>query len=567
MNIYVNQLGYMAKGRKRAVLALDAQAFSAEKDITVFIIGQNREHCVFRKNAVFAGIDKASSDAVWQVDFTEFTVKGRYRLAASGVFSASFEISDDLYKNLLTPLAKTYYYQRCGMELEEKYAGIFKRKCCHREKALLLEDYQKKQSGMNPEPVQSYDVTGGWHDAGDYGRYTTPAATATAHLLYAWKWFPESFQKSLDIPESGSGMADILCECRYELHWLLKMQREDGGVFHKLTSMRHANFVMPCRDRRQMILFPVSSYATAAFAAVTALAARVFRSYDGAFSGSLLAASLKAWMWLEENVQIVDFHNPRGCNTGEYGDDSDTDERLWAAAELYRSTGDRSFLEKAENLKRQCGHEPGIGWRNVSGLAGFALLEDEIRDGKMTAEADGFYTESRLKQQYRIQFMKEAQKAFVLSKKSGYMAAMESEEFEWGSNMLLLTRGMYLAVAWKLCRKQEYLDTVIRQMDYLLGINASGYSYVSGIGEKSVQNIHNRITVSSGNSEIIPGYISGGANSRPVDEKAEWLIEPGTPPMKCFLDLWECYSLNEVTIYWNSPAVFLTAFLGSPELE
>lgn len=52
MNIYVNQLGYMAKGRKRAVLALDAQAFSAEKDITVFIIGQNREHCVFRKNAV-----------------------------------------------------------------------------------------------------------------------------------------------------------------------------------------------------------------------------------------------------------------------------------------------------------------------------------------------------------------------------------------------------------------------------------------------------------------------------------------------------------------------------------
>ena len=46
-------------------------------------------------------------------------------------------------------------------------------------------------------------------------------------------------------------------------------------------------------------------------------------------------------------------------------------------------------------------------------------------------------------------------------------------------------------------------------------------------------------------------------------EKAEWLITPDTPPMKCFLDVWECYSLNEITIYWNSPAIFVAAFLDA----
>ena len=61
----------------------------------------------------------------------------------------------------------------------------------------------------------------------------------------------------------------------------------------------------------------------------------------------------------------------------------------------------------------------------------------------------------------------------------------------------------------------------------------------------------------------IPGFVSGGPHKNPCDEKAEWLIEPGTPPMKCYRDVGECYSLNEITIYWNSPAIFLAAFLDS----
>ena len=137
------------------------------------------------------------------------------------------------------------------------------------------------------------------------------------------------------------------------------------------------------------------------------------------------------------------------------------------------------------------------------------------------------------------------------------------EDYGWGSNMVLLNRAMILASAAVLTDDQSYADAVVSQMDYLLGVNGADYSYVTGAGEHAFKNPHNRVTVADGIDETIPGFVSGGPNGHPVDEKAEWLIVPGTPPMKCYLDIWECYSLNEITIYWNSPAIFLAAFLNA----
>lgn len=563
MNIYVNQWGYQTHSIKRAVLAQDVQALVVHRNFAVRIL-DSREECVLEKEAVYIGLDEDSDDIVFHVDFTELCSEGSYKIESPyGDVSCSFIISDEIYGELVVPLVKTYYFQRCGMDLEEKFAGVFQRRACHLKKAVLLEDYWKMEKGTAKDKISFYDVTGGWHDAGDYGRYTTAAATAVAHLLYAWQWFSGSFSRPLNIPESGNGMDDVLWECQYELNWLLKMQREDGAVFHKLTSMRHANFVMPWEDNRQMILFPVSSCATGAFAAVMALAARIYSPFDKSFSQLMLGASKKAWRWLEENQEVTGFQNPVECNTGEYDDDCDVDERLWAASELYKSTKDTVYLERSCQLKKTCGNGVELGWRDVTGFSGFAFLEEEIKKGIREDSLEGNELELLLKYQYCCDFVKKADEACELSEKNGYWAAMRTEDFEWGSNMNLLTRGMVLSLAWKLTGRKKYLDAAVSQMDYLLGVNAAGYSYVTGIGEKSVHNIHNRITVADGIEQVIPGYVSGGANSDPVDEKAEWLIEPGTPPMKCFLDIWECYSLNEVTIYWNSPAVFLAAFLDS----
>lgn len=48
-------------------------------------------------------------------------------------------------------------------------------------------------------------------------------------------------------------------------------QDEEGGVYHKLTSERHADFIMPEEDHAPFYLFPVSSMATADHAACYSL--------------------------------------------------------------------------------------------------------------------------------------------------------------------------------------------------------------------------------------------------------------------------------------------------------
>src|SRR4029077_8833177 len=81
-----------------------------------------------------------------------------------------------------------------------------------------------------------------------------------------------------------------------------------------------------------------SSCATGDFAAVMAIAARVFRPFDPEFARTTQAAAERAWAWLARNPAVV-FRNCCGVQTGEYGDSNCSDERLWAAAELFRTTG------------------------------------------------------------------------------------------------------------------------------------------------------------------------------------------------------------------------------------
>ena len=70
-----------------------------------------------------------------------------------------------------------------------------------------------------------------------------------------------------------------------------------------------------------------SSTATADFAAVMAIAARVYKPFDEAYARSCLNAAEKAWTWVEKNP-IVLFRNTGNVVTGGYGDNDSRDELL-----------------------------------------------------------------------------------------------------------------------------------------------------------------------------------------------------------------------------------------------
>ncbi len=525
--IYINQAGYRTNGTKRAVMVSPAERFD---------VFDKSGNVVFSDDVQHFGFDGCSGDDVYTADFSELTNEGIFTIRTdSGEASEQFEIGKSVYNKLFDDISKAYYYLRCGCGLDEKHAGIYKHGKCHNTKAVLWEDNSVE-----------IEANGGWHDAGDYGRYVTAGAVALAHLLYGYILFPNAFNnQKLNIPESGNGIPDMLSECRYELEWLLKMQRADGGVYHKLTTKGHAAFVMPEEDKGQLYLLPVSSMATADFAAVCALAYRVYKELDSVFAGKLLAAAEQAEKWLEANPDFL-FDNPKDCTTGGYGEWKDDDNRFWAYAELFAATGNEVYHDKMKRALEKDVPITHLGYGSVGGLGALAYMtcgrEDELAES------------------FRKAYVAEAEKLAEIADKSGYGAAMTDQHYFWGSNMNLMKHGMTFAIA-TVYGEKDFTAYAQKQFDVLMGVNALGISYVTGNGSYRCNYPHLRPSSADGIEECIPGMVIGGPNHNPVEPNARQYIPEGTPPMKSYVDREEFYSLNEITIYWNSPAVFTMAFL------
>lgn len=531
--IFVNQAGYTPDSVKKAVLPMPCDRFELVDMEGV---------CHYEGQATYFGPDACSGDHVSMADFSDFTQEGVYRITASGAQSAAFRIAKDVYAPVFDDVMKAYYFLRCGCGLDEAHAGVYQHAPCHTQSALLWEDRHV-----------SMDVSGGWHDAGDYGRYVTPGACALAHLLYAYKLYPDVFQRQhLNLPESGGPLPDLLAECRWELEWLLKMQRADGAVYHKVTTQRHAPFVMPQDDTAPLYVFPVSSMATADFAAVCALASGVYAPYDAGFSQRLRDAAEKTGVWLVAHPEFIGFTNPEGCNTGGYGQRNDDSNRFWAWAELYALTGDAQMHQRMLASLSQPFPLVALGYGETGGLGALAyLLCNQEKDEAIV-------------QRMKEQFLSEAQRLQAVADACGYGCAMQERDYHWGSSMTLLTHGMIFALCDTLMGSGHFRRYAQAQLDTLLGVNALGISLVTGTGEFCCNHPHLRPAYADGIEACMPGMVSGWANRGLQDRDAQRLIAPGTPPMKCYADHVGCYSLNEITIYWNSPAVFLLAYLRSP---
>ncbi len=547
--IYFNQIGYLPHATKIAVLTHKADHFFLCDRKT----GENVYEGIvqpFKKER-----DAASGDIVFHADFSDFCAEGEYFLRAGEILSAPFAISKTIYHQLKIDLLRSYYFQRCGCALTSAHAGKYIHGCCHSTPATLLDD-----------PSVKLDLSGGWHDAGDYGRYVTAAATALAHLLYAFVLFPDRLLTPLDIPESGNGTPDLLNECRYELTWLLKMQRADGGVFHKVSTWHHAPFIMPEFDTAPLFAYAISTPATADFAAVMALASRVYAPLDKIFAEKLKNAALRSWDFLENHPEQSAFTNPPGSGTGEYGDFCDRDERFWAAAELFSLTGEEKFFDVLSSLFREEFSKTALGYASTGGFGALSFYLSPVFE-KTDSENLRQQEMNSLRNEIRREFLAEANHCIVLNSKSAYPVAMAEKDYHWGSNMTVMNRGILLILGFLFTGDKKYREAALAQLDYLLGRNALGFCYVTGHGTHSCLHPHMRTIFADGIEEPIPGFVSGGPNMHPCDEVGKHQLPANTPPMKSYLDDYACYSLNEVTIYWNSPAVFVTAFFDGEEKE
>lgn len=528
--IKINQVGYPTGLKKTASVSGRArkrfEVVNADTKKTVHE-GMLRE----------AKKDELSGEWLRCADFSELSDSGRYFLRCGIHRSAVFEISDRPYDGCLSVLLKAFWYQRCGIALEEKY-GSFVHDRCHTEKSLFYS-----------VPELSMDVSGGWHDAGDYGRYSVTGATALGHLLYAYKLFGGAFGSGLNLPESGNGIPDILNECRCELDWLMKMQDiSDGGVYHKVTTELFCGFILPEHDIADTLIFDKTANASAHAAAAFALAAGIWRELDGKLSDELEKRAELAYAYAIRHGDEPAFKNPGRVNSGSYSDDDIRDDIFWAAAELYSLTGKCEYHNKIRQLYG-IADTTGFRWNKIGGMGALAYIFTSKNKDDIVLAA------------LRSAFLQDAEPLCMRSL-SGSGVAAPAEAFIWGSNMAVAESGLKLLAANLLSPRQEYISAALEQLNYLLGKNPMGLSFVTSVGSSPVYSPHHRFSSADGIGDPIPGLVVGGPDSLRTDEYIRWNIPEGTPPAKCYIDDEASYSTNEVEICYNSIVVLLTAYFN-----
>ena len=548
--IKVNQLGFYPHAEKIAIIpGLISGTFE--------IVNIATDEVVCTAKVGTPKFWKFSDETVVVADFSEFTMPGTYvaKHPETGR-SYPFEIKEYVHSNLSRAALKAYYYNRASIELEEKYAGKWARQKGHPDENIWIH-----ASAATAEHPANTIISSpkGWYDAGDFNKYIVNSGISTYTLLAAYEHFPDYYDNLLlNIPETGNHRPDILNEAKWNLDWMLTMQDPyDGGVYHKLTTANFAGAVMPHQATARRYVVMKSTAAALNFAAVMAVAARVYEQFDPEFAANCLHAAEFAWEWAIENPaiyynqnQMNQRYNPN-INTGEYGDTDVSDEFDWAAAELYITTQNENYWHARNFSNIWYFNVPS--WQNVRALAFVSLLHH--RDN-LTGAANITHLENV--------FFNRMNDLKTEYESSAYRISMGHVDWEflWGSNGMALNHSVLLLQAYRLTENTTYLHAAQSNLDYILGRNPTGYSFVTGNGSFTPMDPHHRQSKADGIPEPVPGFVTGGPNPNNQYDCGSHRY-PSSLPALSYLDDWCSYSTNEVAINWNAPLVYVSGALES----
>jgi endoglucanase len=553
--IRLNQIGFYAQSQKVAVVV------DTSKQPNFYLITDDvKNDTVYQGEMSAANVWEYSEETVRLADFSTFKEKGIYRLFVPSVgISFPFQIGKEVYADVAKATIKAFYFDRASIALEPQYAGKWARKMGHPDREVIVHNSAASAGRKTGTVIQSPK---GWYDAGDYNKYIVNSGITMYTLLSLMEDFPLHCEGvRLNIPESLNKVPDILDEILWNLRWMLTMQDpSDGGVYHKLTNSGFDASIMPEFAVKPRYVVKKTTSATLDFAAVMAQASRVAGRYRKQLPGladSCLKASKQAYAWAYKNPQMAyvqsEMSDP-GIMTGAYSDFNFKDEFFWASVELFVTTGKLEYFDKLDLAYYLEATLMLPVWQNIGSL-GLYTLARHRNDFK----EDPRYEEVNLQPVVK-KLLKYGQKFRQYKSESAYGVVMgvDPSDYGWGSNSVCANQGFLLMQVFLLTGDKTYLEAANANLDYILGRNATGYSFLTGLGPKSTRNPHQRLSEADGVEDSLPGFIVGGPNPRQEDKGlCGGQPYPSSLPALSYIDHKCSYASNEIAINWQAAIAYL----------
>jgi len=540
-NPKVNQEGYLT-GAKKYFYVVTQTASTNDSFSVVDTLGNTAYSGTISAAPVS---DTASSgEYVLRGDFSPLEMTGRYCIYINGYQSCYFNIGDNVYDSLFKDALRCFYLVRCGTAINDPVTGL-NHPICH------AADATCKDTGL------SRDFTGGWHNAGDVGKWSVEEALSVSYMMWLYE-LQTNNMKNLknNIPESGNNISDLLNEARWGLNWLLKLQNSDGTVYHKVDTQPNFIFGTPpnedpytryaCYQSVTLTQIP-SSIDAAVFVAACSQAARVFQGIDPTFANTCSQAAQKSYTWLEANRNI-------GQTDPYYIDPTTWQSVQWAEAEMFRLTGNSSISSQF-NTDINTNPLSDLTWASPEFLGYFSLYQDSR-------------TPAALKSQIQASIQTLCNSYLSTANSTGYGVVNTQYDYYWESNEDVLDKANCLLMGYLVTGTQAYEDAALNQLGYILGNNSLNHTFVTMHGTNYAQHPYNWIYEDYG--ILFPGWVSGGPDYYSAAGSSDLplisLVNAGTPPAKCWLDLCSTsgsWASNEGETTDNAALVFLAGYFYS----
>ncbi len=530
--IITDQFGYLPGARKIAVIKNPQIGFDAEES---FLPG-NLYSLVKAGTGdrVYSGeistwnngqTDASSGDRAWHFDFSNVSETGTYYVLNEerNLRSYEFVISHNVYNEILKQAMRTFFYQRSGFTKEAEYAdAAWADGASH---IGALQDLNCRSFFDKENQNTEKDVSGGWYDAGDYNKYSNWTANYIVEMMKAYLENPDAWADDYNIPESGNGMPDLLDEAMWGIDHLLRMQQLDGSV---LSVIGESHGSPPSAVDGPSYYGPVNTSATLNTSAAFAISSMVYRSLEMEdYADTLLARSLKAWVWADKNPAVLFNNNDPAYNSeglaagGQEVDDYNRGMiKLEAACYLFEVTGDTTYRDYFDTHYQDC-HLMQWNWAYP-----FESINQEVLLYYTQLEKGTGSVQDDIKNVYRNAVVNGSDNLVSYTgERDPYMAYIK--DYTWGSNSTKASQGSmyYNLISYGLEENPVAVDAALGILNYLHGVNPLNFVYLSNMYAYGAENGVNEFFHSwfSNGSPLwdrvgestwgpAPGYLTGGPN-------------------------------------------------------